>query len=232
MARISRYDLDTVISKDDKFIGTDSSGSETKNFRLLDIAKFLNSSALISVNGQVVFKLVDIPSISAGEFKANASAFSSVTSFDFSTMNANLQNILNYLQFFEDQNILITQSNDHNNYAHYVLTTLDQDESDGGKVTFIVAFREGNGSLVVGEDYAMSFSPKGQTDKTFQSTSLLDFNSGNNYAQTITHNLNKFPSVTVVDSAGSNVIGSVNHLNKNSFTITFNTTFSAKVYAN
>jgi len=232
MARISKYDFDTSISKEDKFLGTDASGSTTKNFKVEDLAEFLNSSSLISVNGQVVFKLVSTSGVSTGEFKANSNTFSNVTSFDFSTINTNSQNILNYLQFFEDQNILITQSDDHNNYAHYVLTTFDQDNTDGGWVTFVVAFREGNGSLVVGKNYAMSFSPKGQTDKTFDSTSLLDFNSGNNYTQTITHNLNKFPSVTVVDSAGSHVIGSINHLNKNSFTITFNTAFSAKVYAN
>jgi len=75
----------------------------------------------------------------------------------------------------------------------------------------------------------MSFSPKGQTDKNYVSPNL-NFSAG--VAQTIAHNLNKFPSVTVVDSGGSHIVGDVQHINENSFTITFTASFQAKVYAN
>ena len=37
MAKISTYDLDSTVSKNDKVIGTDSSGSSTKNFKLEDV---------------------------------------------------------------------------------------------------------------------------------------------------------------------------------------------------
>ena len=57
MAKISSYNLDTTVSKNDKVIGTDSGGSTTKNFKLEDIAGFLNTSSLINVNGQLVYKL-------------------------------------------------------------------------------------------------------------------------------------------------------------------------------
>ena len=56
MARISTYNLDNTVSKNDKVIGTDSSGSSTKNFRLENIADFLNTSNILNVNGQIVYQ--------------------------------------------------------------------------------------------------------------------------------------------------------------------------------
>ena len=49
---------------------------------------------------------------------------------------------------------------------------------------------------------------------------------------TITHNLNKFPSITVIDSAGSEVFGDVAYTNSNSLTLTFSGAFSGKAYLN
>jgi hypothetical protein len=49
---------------------------------------------------------------------------------------------------------------------------------------------------------------------------------------TITHNLGKNPSVTVVDTAGSVVEGKIEYINKNQVTITFNAAFSGVAYCN
>jgi hypothetical protein len=48
----------------------------------------------------------------------------------------------------------------------------------------------------------------------------------------ITHNLDKKPSVTVVDTADSHVIGQVNYINNNQVTITFKASFSGYAYFN
>ena len=48
----------------------------------------------------------------------------------------------------------------------------------------------------------------------------------------VTHNLNKKPSVTVVDSADSVVIGDVQYLNNNQVRLTFVGAFSGKAYFN
>ena len=48
----------------------------------------------------------------------------------------------------------------------------------------------------------------------------------------ITHNLNKFPSVTVVDSSKQIVIGDVTYTNTNSLVITFSAPFSGEAYLN
>lgn len=49
---------------------------------------------------------------------------------------------------------------------------------------------------------------------------------------TITHNLDKKPSVTVVDSADSVVVGDVAYLDNNSLMVTFVGAFSGKAYLN
>ena len=48
----------------------------------------------------------------------------------------------------------------------------------------------------------------------------------------INHGLNKYPSVTVVDSAGSVVVGEVVYNTTNKVTITFIGSFSGKAYLN
>ena len=46
------------------------------------------------------------------------------------------------------------------------------------------------------------------------------------------HNLNKYPSITVVDSAGSCVVGEVDYKDMNTLTVTFSGAFSGKAFLN
>lgn len=49
---------------------------------------------------------------------------------------------------------------------------------------------------------------------------------------TIQHNLDKRPSVTVVDTGGTVVIGEVEYLDSNNVVVTFNASFSGEAYLN
>jgi len=49
---------------------------------------------------------------------------------------------------------------------------------------------------------------------------------------TVTHNLNRYPSVTVVDSAGSVVIGAVSYVSPDVVSIEFSAGFSGAAYLN
>ena len=233
MARISTYIKDPVVTKDDKVIGSDISGA-TRNYSMEDIANFLNTSSLINVNGQLVYQFKNQGFPSVGQFTLSGGGvvnFSAATSFIFSHTNTNGQNIQAYLEYFEDLNIMITQTDNPNNFGQYIINSIT--DSGSGYSTFAVSFREGNGTLVEDKYYAMSFSPKGQTDKHHvydDNGSNKQFLAGQPY--TVTHNLNKFPSVTTVDSAGSHLVGDVQHINNNSFNVTFTATFYGKVYSN
>lgn len=48
----------------------------------------------------------------------------------------------------------------------------------------------------------------------------------------ITHNLNKFPSVTVIDSANTEVEGDIEHINENQVILKFSAAFSGKAIFN
>lgn len=48
----------------------------------------------------------------------------------------------------------------------------------------------------------------------------------------ITHNMGKYPSVTVIDSAGSVVIGEVTYKSTSQLAVTFTSSFSGKAYLN
>jgi len=48
----------------------------------------------------------------------------------------------------------------------------------------------------------------------------------------VTHNLAKYPSVTVHDSSGDEVEGNVEHININSLTVTFSAPFSGTITCN
>jgi hypothetical protein len=233
MARISRYDFDNTVSKSDKIIGTDSSGSATRNFKLEDIAGFLNTSSLINVNGQLVYKFKNATQPISGTFNlpsGGIGTFSSQTGFEFSHVNSNDQNIKEYINYFDGLYVMFTQTDNQNNFAQYSIDSINESSNYS---TLNVTFREGNGSFIADKYYAMSFSPKGQSDKHLTwptDGSLYQFTA--NTAVTITHELAKFPSVTTVDSAGSHLVGDVQHIDTNSFTLTFSASFQGKVYIN
>lgn len=68
--------------------------------------------------------------------------------------------------------------------------------------------------------------PSGNGDKTFEQ----DF-AGLSIV-TVTHNLGKYPSVTVIDSAGDECEGAVDHQSINQLTVTFSAPFNGSVICN
>jgi len=48
----------------------------------------------------------------------------------------------------------------------------------------------------------------------------------------ITHSLNKFPSVTIVDSSKREVEGSIKHINNNEVELSFSGAFSGEAFFN
>ncbi len=49
---------------------------------------------------------------------------------------------------------------------------------------------------------------------------------------TISHNMGKFPSVTIIDSSGDEVEGDVKHIDINNLTISFSSAFTGKAHLN
>jgi len=233
MARLNTYLTDTVIQDGDKWIGTDSQSGKTRNFTPQGLANNFNDTGKIGIGGQIpyIFSTQGSPNRNIGTMTfaaggGNGTAFSAINALVLSkTTNGGIA-VTEYLQYLEDNVIFIYQLDDVNKFGKYSLTSL-ADRS--GETTFFDAtliFSEGNGSLITGKTYGIVQGPS-DVDKTFVFTQGSAANTW-----TVNHNLEKFPSVMVVDSGNNVVVGEITYTNNNSLTLSFSSTFSGKAYIN
>ena len=233
MAKLNTYLTDTNIQDGDKWIGTDSITGKTRNFTPQGLADNFNNTGKIGIGGQIpyVFSTQGSPNRNVGTMTfaaggGDGTAFSAINALVLSkTTNGGIV-VTEYLEYLEDNVIFIYQLDNVNNFGKYSLTSL-ADRS--GETTFFDAtliFSEGNGSLITGKTYGIVQGPS-DVDKNFV------FTQGSAASTwTINHNLEKFPSVTVVDSANNVVVGDIAYTNTNSLTVSFSSTFSGKAYIN
>ena len=98
MARISTYNLDGTISDTDKLIGTDSSNTNTKNFRIQDLKEFIYSeisgNMSIAADGTASIATSNIAlGINSGDYVATLTARNGITSSG-ATSGATVNHIL------------------------------------------------------------------------------------------------------------------------------------------
>ena len=233
MAKLNTYLTDTNIQDGDKWIGTDTLTGKTRNFTPQGLADNFNDTGKIGIGGQIpyIFSLQGSPNRLVGTMTFAAgggdnTAFSAINALVLSKTTNGGVLVTEYLQYLEDGSIFIYQLNNPNNFGRYSLTSLTDRT---GETTFFDAtlvFVEGNGNLVGSERYGIVQAPS-DVDKTFvftQGTAASTW--------TVNHNLEKFPSVMVVDSANNVVIGDITYTNNNSLTVSFSSTFSGKAYIN
>lgn len=232
MARITTYALDTTPDKNDKVIGSDA-GGETRNFSFGGITNFLNTSGLINLDGIVNKFIPENTDLSSGFFKLPSGgtgiSFSAITSLKVSINNLDNLNIVEFYNHLVGQGLKISNVDNISEFGHYAFVSAIQADPADNFLTFTVSYLGGNGSLRDNKYYLFNLDNSGRTDKNFV-TSNINFVA--NVGQTISHNLAKFPAVTTVDSAGSHIVGDIQHIDNNNFTITFKASFQGKVYVN
>ena len=72
--------------------------------------------------------------------------------------------------------------------------------------------------------------PQGPPGRDGLTTSYIHEQPTPSASWAINHMLNYFPNVTVVDSAGSDVVGSISYVDQDNLVITFNAPFGGKAY--
>ena len=237
MARINTYAIDDNVTSQDKWIGTDSAGQITKNFTPQGVADWINAAGSVGVAGQMNFKfqtdlgderLSGTMSFDAGG--GDETAFSAITTLKFSKYNSGTDLIINFFNTLVDEYILLCQTDNINNFGVYKLTALDQDLDEGNFYDATFTLIDSNGILDSGEYYSVIAWPynKGETnDKHYthnQNNASLTWN--------VTHNLNKYPSVSITLSTGQQGIAAVDYIDQNSLTITLSASESGKAYLN
>ena len=230
MARIKTYQQDFNVTDTDKLLGSDSTGA-TRNYTTKNIADYLNNFSKIGVGGQVAYKFSSSiaprtnGTLSFAGGGGDNAAFSSISSIYASKYNTDNKVISDLLLYYVNKSIFIFQLDDPNNFAEYLLDSADVVESNFFNLS--LQFVSGNGVIKNNSYYGLLISANTITDKTHRHIQSLPSDTW-----IINHNLNKYPSVTVQDSAGSIVIGELTYNNKNTITLTFSGAFSGEAHLN
>ena len=228
MARISSYPRDLQVNDGDAWIGTEQSNRLTRNFTAAAVAEYLNIKGKISISGQMVFKFADAPTLD-GEFTrpADGDLMTSFTTVNISAIDSSGQEVAAFMNYLVGNNILINEQNKISQFGHYKITSYTL-QGDG---TYDLALTNigGNGTVVLDKhyDFAAFTISSGLEDKTFVFTQGVPATTW-----TIQHNLNKFPSVSVVDTANTSVITQVDYIDENNLTLTNTAPFAGKAYLN
>lgn len=226
MARVSSYTTDADVIGTDKVLGSDTGGS-TKNYTLDSIGSYFTRNNVVKVGGQVSYTFqTSVADFARGQFMLTASSASEVNMSAITSLYVHKEvldgaDATTYLNRVFNNQFAIYSADVINTYGVYNVTSITD---DGTGLLVAVSVVNSNGALVGDDDYVISFS---DTDKTYT------HNQGAASATwSITHNLNKMPAVTVVDSADNVVVGEIEYNDNNSVTITFSGPFSGKAYLN
>jgi hypothetical protein len=227
MARISSYPRDLEVNNQDAWIGTESSNRLTRNFTAQAVADYLNIQGKISISGQMIFKFIE-PPIAGGSFvgPADDSPISSISTLDISGIDAGGQNTVAFMQYLVGSNILISEQNNIDSFGHF---TVDSYVFNDPIYTLNLTNIAGNGDLQINKyyDFAAFTLSADSGDKNFIFVQAVP-----SATWTVVHNLNKYPSVTVINNNNFVLYGEVEYIDINTLTITFSGGFSGKAYLN
>ena len=230
MAIIYSYPFDIDVQDADAWVGTNAGNRKTKQFTALAVAEYLNKHGRISVSGQMVYKLSNNAYGGSGTISlpsGGGSNFSDITSLIVSVNDISPQYVVNFLNYLVGSQILISEQNDVNNFGHYNIVSYAV-TANPDYYLMTLALVGSNGAAVVDEYYDMAlFTLSDGNDKSYIFTQAVP-----STTWTVSHNLDKFPSITVVDSASTVVTGQYTYINNNNVTLTFSAAFAGKAYLN
>ena len=239
MTKIKIYPIDTNISGSDKWIGTDADTSNrTKNFTVSALADYFNNASQINLSNSLKFKY---DTVEIGDPRASGSFsfaseigstvnFSDISNLLFHQSTSNGKYVVELMDSFNGNIVMISKVDDPNKFAFYKITSYSQNSTEKQFYDTVLNYIDGNGAIEEDQYYFVSllqFDTLEDKDKNYVHNQMSASSTW-----TVQHNLNKFASVSVVDSGNNIVIGDVEHIDENNLTITFNASFSGKAYIN
>ena len=239
MARIATYALDTAVIGTDKWIGTSvNTANATKNFTVNAVAEFLNVSGIIESQAlrykyqdRIGNQVRERGTISFDTTEGETVPFSSVTTWRLSTYALTNKEVHTFYDTpLTGSTVLVTNAENPKDWAIYLWNSSTQNVLEPLFYDISLTYISGNGNLVVDNDYFISllgYDVSGNTDKTFV------FSQGVPSSQwIIQHNLNKFPSVSVVNNNNIVINGEVTYIDTNNVQLDFSAGFAGKAYLN
>ena len=236
MARISSYPYDIAIQDTDAWVGSDSVSRSTKQYTAQAVANYLNIKGKVSIAGQMVFKYwtnnpKNFPEPGSGDFygPAAGSAISDITTMQVYKSDVSGQDVVAFMDYLVGNNILISEQSDISTFGHFVIDSYTINNPDDDFYTLNLTNIGGNGNLtdLLYYDFAVFTLSSLVSDKNFVFSQAVA-----SATWVVQHNLNKFPSCTMVLSTGQQGYGDVTFIDQNNLTITFASAESGKAYIN
>lgn len=248
MAIIYSYQRNTDILATDLVIGSSTkvvNGKKknvTKNFEIGTIAEFYNEISAIAIAGQnnFFFQNQIAPgrkqgSISFINGSGTGTPFSNITVLRISKFATSGNVIIDYINTLVNQAIIIAQCDDLNNFGIYKFISISPVVGNPNFFDIVLESVGAHGSILQDKFYAIAVYPgfvnpdidPNVGDKTFVYTQSVA-------AETwiIQHDLDKFPSVSVVNNNNVGMYGEVIYIDENNLQIEFSAGFSGKAYMN
>ena len=237
MARIKQYPLDTTITGGDKLVGTDvGNNNATRSYQIETIGQYFSKTG--SADGSKLgfqYNYAGVylnNAIASGEFRyqVNPTAptqygWANIIGIAISRYNINLVDIAPIVGLFQNQVIKITDIGESASvgYGTYEVTNVSNLTN---AYLFSLLHKGSSGDPTTS---AITIANTGLTtpDRFYTFTQ-----SAASATWTIAHNLGKYPSVTVIDSANTIVYGNPTYTDENNLTINFSAPFSGKAYLN
>ena len=234
MSRIVSYPYDNDIKDADAWIGSEASTTRTKQYTAEAVARYLNINGKISIGAQMVFKYVQQPLTGVGSFSITSGGlnnvpFANITTLTLSMTDRGNQNTVAFLDYLVGSDILIGEQNEISTFGQYDVVSYTVNAGDATYYDLVVNYKGGNGVLTIDKYYdIMNFVLAADAeDKTFV------FTQGVPAVQwTVQHNLNKFPSVSVVNNNNIVINGEVTYIDINNVQLDFSAGFAGKAYLN
>ena len=229
MARISSYPVDQNIVGQDKLLGTDNAGLITKNYTLDGISSWMNASGSVAIAGQNNYSF-DVTGATGGTISGVApnTPFANITALTFSKTSAAGTDVINYLLTLVGRSVLLARLDNLNNFGVYTLQSLVVDAGDADLYNASFTPITANGNITADKYYGFAVYPELSADKHFTfiapTPAVAVWN--------VTHNLGKFPSVSIATSAGDIVYADIDYIDSDSLTITFSGATGGKAYMN
>lgn len=237
MTKISTYVVDEKVTALDKWIGSDADNqNRTKNFTPKKLARYFNDDQVINIGVPLQYRYYTLDPLEERPrgtltFESERGAtvnFSAINTFLLSKYTTKQNIVSEYLDFLIGKKVLLFKSSDINSFGLYNISDIAIYDEDPNFFVVTVNYETGNGFIQEDNDYMISLvSLEENTDKTFVFVQDTPAN-----PWIINHNLNKFPSTTMVLSTGQVGIADVVYIDQNNLTITFSGDESGKAYMN
>jgi len=238
MARISDYPSDITPEGSDILLGNGANGGITKVFSLENLSEWMSNTGKVTIVGQNNFAfqtegLRQDGTVSFENYGGANTSFASINTLVFSARAINGIIASTFMATLVGKQVVLARLDNQNNYGIY---TLQQFSPRGGEPGFYDAqlvLVSSNGEITANKYYGFAGYTSntggggGGDDKSFVYTQSVASATWN-----ITHNLGKYPSVSVTDSGLSTVYGDVDYTDTNSLTITFKSAFGGKAFLN